>query len=55
MEVVEIVPDKSTLGRQFRKDAKPLMDWFNQLDRARIEDLEGQLREGRSVWNVGHL
>lgn len=44
-EVVEVVADKGLVGKQFRKDAKPLMEWLGNLDRTTVEQLEGQLQE----------
>ena len=46
-EVVEVVPEKALIGKQFRKDAKVLMDWLSQLDKTAIESLEVQLEGGR--------
>lgn len=42
---MEVIPDKKLIGKQYRKEAKPLMDWLSKLDRAGADDLEGQLRD----------
>lgn len=41
---MKVIPDKGLIGKQFRKDAKILMDWLNQLDKVGIEDLERRLQ-----------
>lgn len=43
-EVVEVVPDKGLIGKQFRKDAKVLMEWLVHLDQAAAEALEQRLQ-----------
>ena len=49
--MVEVVPDKGLVGKQFRKDAKPLMEWLSNLDRTAAEQLEGQLQDtGYGGW-----
>ena len=47
MEVVEAVPDKGAIGKKFRKDAKPLMEWLSGLNKEEVAELEGRLKEGR--------
>ena len=40
-----MVPNKGVIGKQFRKDAKPLLDWLDQLDSAGAEELESRLKD----------
>lgn len=41
--VVEVVPDKAAVGKVFRKDAQPLLEWFSQLDSSGAEELDSRL------------
>lgn len=43
--MVEAVPDKTVIGKQFRKDAKPLMEHLSNLSRTDVEGLEGLLQD----------
>lgn len=55
VDVVEILPEKGLIGKKYRKDAKPLMDWLAGLTKQDIEQLEKQLTDngyavcGRSI------
>lgn len=40
-----MVPDKGVIGKQFRKDAKPLLEWLVGLSRVEVEALEARLLE----------
>ena len=44
VDVVECLPDKGVIGKQFRKDSKPLLEWLGQLDEKGTERLESDLR-----------
>ena len=43
VDVVEVVPDKGVIGKKYRKEAKPLMEWLATLTKTQIEDLEKNL------------
>ena len=43
--MVEAVPEKGVIGKQFRKDAKVLMEWLGQLERSEVESLESRLEQ----------
>lgn len=45
VDVVEAIPDKGVIGKQFRKEAKPLLEWLGALDREGVERLEGELEK----------
>ena len=45
VEVVEVVPEKGVIGKKYRKEAKPLMEWLAALTKAQIEDLEKNLTD----------
>ena len=45
VDVVEVVPEKGVLGKQFRKEAKPLMDRLTTLSCTEIESMEKQLKD----------
>ena len=45
MDVVEVVPEKGVIGKQFKKEAKPLMEWLGALDHEGVERLEGELEK----------
>lgn len=45
VDVVEAIPDKGVIGKQFRKEAKPLLEWLGALDREGVERLEGGLEK----------
>ena len=44
VDVVECVPEKGVIGKQFRKDAKPIMDWLSGLDEKGVEEMERQMK-----------
>lgn len=53
-EVVEVVPDKGVIGKQFRKEAKLVLDWLSQLDNASVEKLQQQLQgDGTAEVQIG--
>ncbi len=41
--MVECVPEKGVIGKQFRKDAKPIMEWLAGLDESAVQELEWNL------------
>ena len=43
VDVVEILPEKGVIGKKYRKEAKPLMDWLAGLKKTEIEQLEKSL------------
>lgn len=49
MDVVELLPEKGLIGKQFRKEAKPLMDHLMTLTSGEIESLEKQLKDNGYV------
>lgn len=40
MDVVECVPDKGVIGKQFRKEAKPILEWMSGLDESAVKEME---------------
>ena len=42
---MEVVPDKGIIGKQFRKDAKPIMERLAGLDSSQAELLEKEVSE----------
>ena len=40
-----MVPEKGVIGKQFRKEAKPLIEWLTTLDNKGAEELEGELEK----------
>ena len=42
---MEVVPDKGLIGKQFRKDAKGLMEHLSHLGSSEIDELEKELKE----------
>ena len=52
--MVEAIPEKGVIGKKYRKDAKPLLDWLGKLANADVEKLEKQLAENGYVeWGCG--
>ena len=49
VDVVEIVPEKGVIGKKYRKEAKPLMEWLATLTKTQIEDLEKNLTDKGQV------
>ena len=49
VDVVEIVPEKGVIGKKYRKEAKPLMEWLAMLTKTQIEDLEKNLTDNGQV------
>lgn len=45
VDVVECVPDKGIIGKQFRKDSKLLLEWLGQLEEERAKQLERDFKE----------
>ena len=45
VDVVEVVPDKGIIGKQFRKDAKPIMEHLAGLGSSQAELLEKEVSE----------
>lgn len=43
--MVEVVPDKGVIGKKYRKEAKPLLEWLGELPKTDIEQLERQLAD----------
>ena len=43
---MEVVPDKGIIGKQFRKDAKPIMERLAGLDSSQAELLEEVSEKG---------
>ena len=52
VDVVEIVPEKGVIGKKYRKEAKPLMEWLATLTKTQIEDLEKNLTDNGQVFNI---
>lgn len=42
--MVDCVPEKGVIGKTFRRDAKPLLDWLAQLDEKGAGHLERELQ-----------
>ncbi len=52
MDVVECVPDKGVIGKQFRKEAKPILEWLAGLDSSATEEVEKGLQTSGYVCSV---
>ena len=50
VDVVEVVPDKGVIGKKYRKEAKPLMEWLAALTKTQVEDLEKNLTDNGQVF-----
>ena len=50
---MEVVPEKGVIGKQFRKEAKPLIEWLTALDNKGAEELEGELEKNGWVRGTG--
>ena len=48
--MVEVVPDKGVIGKKYRKEAKPLMEWLAALTKTQVEDLEKNLTDNGQVF-----
>ncbi len=46
MDVVDAVPDKAAIGKQYRKEAKVLLEWLSSLNKEQTHQLEKQLAAG---------
>ena len=45
MDVVEVVPEKGVIGKQFRKEAKPIMEALASLNSSQAEDVAKETAE----------
>ena len=45
VDVVEIVPEKPTIGKAFKKEGKIVMDYLAQMDKASVKEFEDKLNE----------
>ena len=52
VDVVEAIPEKGVIGKKYRKDAKPLLEWLSKLGKTDVEKLEKQLAENGYVGGV---
>ncbi|XP_074658814.1 glycine--tRNA ligase-like [Tubulanus polymorphus] len=49
VDVIECQPQKSIIGKQFKKDAKIITDYLSKLDQSAVIDLEQKLTNNTSV------
>lgn len=45
VDVVEIVPEKPTIGKAFKKEGKIVMDYLAQMDKDNVKEFEDKLNE----------
>lgn len=45
VDVVEIVPEKPTIGKAFKKEGKIVMDYLAQMEKDRVKEFEDKLNE----------
>ncbi len=45
VDVVEVVPDKGKIGKQFRKEAKAIMEGLSILTKEAVQGVESQLQQ----------
>ena len=45
VDVVEIVPEKPTIGKAFKKEGKIVMDYLAQMDKDSVKEFEDKLNE----------
>ena len=49
VDVVEVVPEKPTIGKAFKKEGKVVMDYLAQMDKESIKEFEDKLTDSGSV------
>ena len=45
VDVVEVVPEKPTIGKAFKKEGKVVMDYLAQMDKESIKEFEDKLTD----------
>ena len=45
VDVVEVVPEKPTIGKAFKKEGKVVMDYLAQMDKQSIKEFEDKLTD----------
>ena len=45
VDVVEVVPEKPTIGKAFKKEGKVVMDYLAQMDKGSSKEFEDKLTD----------
>ena len=45
MDVTEVVPDRKLIGRQFKKESQPIMEYLKRMTVCDIEEMETSFKE----------